>query len=122
VIKLGVFSFQTVSGAEGLEGLVAAGGPPSATAPGARLKHRTRKFAASGSLSDSSSSVKRQVCETPNHSVVRIELRDTYRLHCKRSHYFLIPRLIALIYGMEKTSQSNSQKSTFFPLCNHNST
>ncbi|XP_068904148.1 voltage-dependent L-type calcium channel subunit beta-1 isoform X3 [Tenebrio molitor] len=51
---------QTVSGAEGLEGLVAAGGPPSATAPGARLKHRTRKFAASGSLSDSSSSVKRQ--------------------------------------------------------------
>ncbi|XP_015835933.1 voltage-dependent L-type calcium channel subunit beta-1 isoform X2 [Tribolium castaneum] len=51
---------QTISGAEGFEGLVAAGGPPSATAPGARLKHRTRKFTASGSLSDSSSSVKRQ--------------------------------------------------------------
>lgn len=52
----------SVAGAEGLEGLAAAaGGHSSATVPGARLKHRTRKFTASGSLSDSSSSVKRQV-------------------------------------------------------------
>ncbi|XP_049821820.1 voltage-dependent L-type calcium channel subunit beta-3 isoform X4 [Aethina tumida] len=51
----------SVAGAEGLEGLAAAaGGHSSATVPGARLKHRTRKFTASGSLSDSSSSVKRQ--------------------------------------------------------------
>lgn len=57
----GNFSLQTFSGAEGEEGFVAAGGPPPATVPGARLKHRTHKFTASGSLSDSSSSVKRQV-------------------------------------------------------------
>lgn len=53
-------------GEEGsLEGLLAVGGPPTSTGtiPGARLRHRTprTKFSASGSLSDSSSSVKRQV-------------------------------------------------------------
>ncbi|XP_031342385.1 voltage-dependent L-type calcium channel subunit beta-4 isoform X4 [Photinus pyralis] len=43
---------QTAAGAGGLEG------PPGGQ--GVRLKHKPRKFAASGSLSDSSSSVKRQ--------------------------------------------------------------
>lgn len=66
--------FQGVAEVGSVEGLVAAGvgsSTLSATVPGVRLKYRTRKFNTSGSLSDSSSSVKRQVNIYRNNNIVK---------------------------------------------------
>ncbi|KAK9879492.1 hypothetical protein WA026_006562 [Henosepilachna vigintioctopunctata] len=57
--------FVPIEGGE--EEAIASGGPPPvSTNTGTRHKQRGRKFGASGSLSDSSSSVKRQVSEKIN--------------------------------------------------------